>query len=237
MSASNVPQPPRPRRSFRVSLEAALAGLIALALIVMVLAGVFSLGARRLGGVQTAPAVVVPQSHAPRGTPGLQAPMPLPQARARPTEPLPMATEPPAAPDPHDASGSEALVQPNAAPVSPLAHVATVPPFNAAAAPAAASPAVGTGMSLGDYLGFVQFTKIRDAYLNRPDPIVNPTKIQRPQPTDDLAQARSQGWLTPQAARALAARRQAMQSLTDRRARARLDPNRPASPSTQPSAP
>jgi len=91
--------------------------------------------------------------------------------------------------------------------------------------------------SLGDYLGFLQFTKIRDAYLNRPDPTVNHTNVerQRPQATIDLSQARSQGSLTPQAVRELAARRQAMQSLSDLRSQARMDRNRLAPPATRPS--
>lgn len=229
MSSLDPNQAPQPRRTFRVSLEVALAGLIALALLVVILAGVFSLGQRRLEEVETKNPATGEQPHALRGTPGLQAPAPLPQAQGQPVDPIPMTRAPEAAPVPPEPSHDETAFVPPA-----VAPVPVEPPIDVA--PALAPPAahVPPRISLGDYLGYTQFTKIRDAHLNRPDPLVNPEKIQRPQATSDMAQIRSQSRLTPEAVRELVAERQAMQSLWERRSQARINPNRLASPTTQP---
>lgn len=228
LSENANPTPPRPpRRSFRVSLEVMLAGLIALALVVVILAGVFSVGQRWLGRVQSPlPGGRVAAPQAQRTTPGLRAPSQLPQAQARPIDPIPLAAAP--APAPEAPPDEAASMPPGAASVAPAAPVAAVPPGEQPAV-TPARPSI----SLGEYLGFVQFTKIRNAYLNRPDPLVNSGKVQRPQPTGDMALARAQGRLTPEAVRALLARRQAMQPLADLRSEARM--NRPGQPATQPS--
>ena len=237
MSSPDANQTPPSRRSFRVSLEAALAGVIALALIVVILAGVFSLGQRRLGDVQTATPGGIAPSPALRSSPGLQAPAPLAQAQARPANPIQTTNgADAAAAEPVPPQGEAALAPQVEAPVAPGAPVAVAPSIESVQPPAASAANVRPRTPLGEYLGFTQFTKIRDAFLDRPDPLVNPANVQRPQATSDLAQARSQSRLTPQAVRELVAERQATQSLWGLRWQARIDPNRLAPPATQPSA-
>ncbi|HEY2586711.1 MAG TPA: hypothetical protein VGI81_13180 [Tepidisphaeraceae bacterium] len=221
-----------------MSLEAALAGLVALALIVVILAGVFSLGQRRLGEAQTAtPGGIVQSQQTLHGTPGLQAPAPLPQARVRPINPVPMTDAPEAAVPPSDPApqGEAALAPPGAVPGAPQVPGAVAPSIEAMNLPGSFAPTPQPRVPLGDYLGFSQFTKIRDAYLNRPDPVVNHANLPRPQATGDLAQVRAQSRLTPQAVRELVAERQATQSLWQLRSQAGVDPNRLASPATRPS--
>lgn len=227
-SQSANPMPPRPpRRSFRVSLEVMLAGLVALALVVVILAGVFSVGQRWLGHVQPPlPGGRVAGPQAQRTAPGLRAPPQLPEAQARPIDPIPLAATP--APAPGALPDEPASIPPVGAPAAPAPPVAVAPPVEVPPPGTTVRPSI----SLGEYLGFVQFTKIRNAYLNRPDPVVNPDKVQRPQPTGDMALARAQGRLTPQAIRELITERQAMQSLSDLRSQARM--NRAGQPATQP---
>lgn len=219
-------EPNEPRRRLRFSIEVLLAGLLALAIIVIILAGAFSLGQRRLAQFQT-PGTSAGAPRVSRATPGLQAPPPLPQARR--SQRLVPAIEPPdiaAAPEP-------------VAPAAPAIPLAVQPPRLGIASSPAFAPAApltsagGPKPSLGEFLGFVQFTKMRDAVLNRPDPLINPTRLQRPQATSDLAQARAHSRLSPDAVRALLAERQALPRLSDRRSQARIDSTRVAT--TQPS--
>lgn len=223
MAAMQSSESNEPRRRLRFSIEALLAGLLALAIIVIILAGAFSLGRRRLAQFQTS-GTSAGAPRVSRATPGLQAPPPLPQARR--SERLVPAIEPPdiaAAPEPV-APAIPLAVQP------PRLGIASSPAF----APAAPLTSAGRPKpSLGEFLGFVQFTKMRDAVLNRPDPLINPARLQRPQASSDLAQARAQSRLSPDAVRALLAERQALPRLSDRRSQARIDSTRVAT--TQPS--
>lgn len=186
--------------------------------------------------MQTAtPVRIAPSLQTSHGTPGLQAP--LPQARVRPADSAPMTDAPEAtAAPPETASQNDSGFAPIAvAPVAPAVPSEIAPSIEATPPPVSIAPNGQSRVPLSDYLGFIQFTKIRDAYMNRPDPVVNRANVPRPQPTDDLAQVRSQSRLTPQGIRELVSERQASQSLWDLRSQAKMNPNQLASPATRPS--
>jgi hypothetical protein len=185
-----------------------LASVVAFLLIALTLAIISALGERRLAQLRSQAFGPVSLPRAVRPTPGLQAPLPVPERTTvqRFSDPQePRAIAPPGAGGNPPIVAAPQFPTPIAVPMAPLAVIQ----------PQQFSRPIRPDLA-------VAISRIRDAFLGRPDAGVNLTQFRRPVPTEDLVHVRVESRLSPQAMRQLAEARRATQTLADRRAEARL---------------
>ena len=202
----------------RSLIGAVLAAIIAFILIGLILSGISILGQRRLSQLRDQAILPSPPRHTVHPAPGLGAPAPLVEHPNRMQAPAPIV---PLA-DPAPLAALPAPIDSVLRPIIPSAP----PPAPTPLPPASLPPAVRA-------LAQLEFSRIREAILARPDTRVNPSQFQRPQVTDNFIQIYRESRPAPETIREIVESRRPLPTLAERRAQALLA--RASAPTTKPS--